>query len=156
MNIDNLCEFAFLFFCQLKVAERDIKKYQSLNAKVMFNSRGVKTVKVLKEGDKHFVKANIYRSFSNGITRNATIMFRRGKPSKGHCECTVRLSGLYCYVICLLLYLEHFTLHGETFIALTCTQGLQKWHGRGNAGSKQTQLCRVPLSHLRNLSRQFG
>ncbi|XP_044165655.1 uncharacterized protein LOC122949663 [Acropora millepora] len=119
----------------------------------MFNSRKVKTVKVIREGEDIFVKAHIFKSFTpatnNGITRPAVVLFRNGAPMKGHCQCSVGLSGLCCHVICLLIFLEHYTSHRVKFIALTCTQKIQKWHRKGV--TKQTELCHVPLSSLRNV-----
>ena len=135
-----------------------IKKYQALkrqgilgqyrNALPMFNSRKVKTVKVIREGEGIFVKAPIFKSFkpatNNGITRPAVVLFRSGIPMKGHCQCSVRLSGLCCHVICLLIFLEHYASRGVTFSALTCTQKIQKWHRKGV--TKQTELCHIRLS----------
>ena len=68
---------------------------------------------------------------------------------KGHCQCSVGLSGLCCQVICLLIFLEHYTSHGVKFVALTCTQKIQKWHRKGV--TKQTRLCHEPLSSFRNV-----
>lgn len=139
-----------------------IKNYQALKrqgslgqyrkALRMFNSRKVKTVKVCKEGSSIFVKAHIFKSFTptnNGVTRPAVVLFQDGTPIKGHCECAVGLSGLCCHVVCLLIYLQHYTSHGVKFLALTCTQKIQKWHRKGV--TKQTELCHVPLSQLRNV-----
>ena len=126
-----------------------IKKNQALKRQVslgqyrkalpMFNSRNVKTVKVMKEGEDIFVKAHIFKSFTlttnNGITRPAVVLFRNGAPMKGHCQCSV---GLCCHVICLLIFLEHYTSHGVKFIALTCTQKIQKWNRKDV--TKQTEL----------------
>ena len=142
-----------------------IKKYQALKrqgslgqyrkALRMFNSRKVKTVKVCKEGENVFVKAHIFKSFTStsnsGITRPAVALFKDGTPVKGYCECSVGLSGLCCHVICLLIYLQHYTSHGIKFLALTCTQKIQKWHRKGAASTRQTELCHVPLSQLRKV-----
>lgn len=141
----------------------DIKGYQKLKrqgsegqyrkALRMFNSRRVKTVKVLEEHEENivFVKANIYKSFSNGLTRQAVLLFRNGKPSQGHCECAVGVSGLCCHVICILLYLEHFMKTGTKFLSLTCTQKLQRWLRKCKKTANQTRLCHLPLSYFRNL-----
>ena len=140
-----------------------IKKYHALKRQGslgqyrktlrVFNRRKVKTVKVIKEGEDIFVKAHIFKSFTpttnNGITRPAVVLFRNGAPMKGHCQCSVGLSGLCCHVICLLIFLEHYTSHGVKFIALTCTQKFQKWHRKGV--TKQTELCHVPLSSFQNV-----
>ena len=74
---------------------------------------------------------------------------KNAAPMKGRCQCYVGLSGLCCHVIFLLIFLEHYTSHGVKFIALTCTQKIQKWHRKGVR--KQTELCHVPLSSLRNV-----
>ena len=74
-----------------------IKKYQALKrhgslgqyrkALRMFNSRKVKTVKVIKEGEDIFVKAHIFKSFTpatnNGITRPAVALFPEWGPNEG-------------------------------------------------------------------------
>ena len=143
------------------MSDKDIKCYQKLKrqgsegqyrkALRMFNSRRVKSVKVFEYESKLFIKANIYRSFSNGKTRVAVILFRNSKPSQGYCECAVGISGMCCHVICILLYLEHFTETGTKFLSLTCTQKLQKWHRKGTIKSAQTRLCHIPLHHFRNL-----
>ena len=82
-----------------------------------------------------FVKAHVLKSFSSasnsGIPRPAVVLFREGIPIKGYCDCPVGLSGLCCLVICLLIYLEHYTSHGVKFLALTYTQKIQKWHRKG-------------------------
>ena len=92
------------------VARAMIKKNQALKRQVslgqyrkalpMFNSRNVKTVKVMKEGEDIFVKAQIFPSFTlttnNGITRPAVVLFRNGAPMKGHCQCSV---GLFCGIM---------------------------------------------------------
>ena len=113
----------------------------------------MKTVQVIKEGEDIFVKAHVFKSFTpttnNGITRPAVVFFRNGAPVKGHCQCSVGLSGLCCQVICLLIFLEHYTSHGVKFVALTCTQKIQKWHRKGV--TKQTRLCHEPLSSFRNV-----
>ena len=86
-----------------------IKKYQALKrqgslgqyrkALRMFNSRKVKTLKVMKEGEDIFVKAHIFKSFTlttnNGITRPAVVLFRNGAPLT-HCQCSV---GLFCGIM---------------------------------------------------------
>ena len=74
-----------------------IKKYQALKrqgslgqyrkALRMFNSRKVKTVKVMKEGEDIFVKAHIFKSFTltsnNGITRPEVVLFSEWGPNEG-------------------------------------------------------------------------
>ena len=147
-------------FMNSQVSEGDIKCYQKLKRQGsegqyrkglrMFNCRTVKTVKVPKDGSKLFVKANVYKSFSNGITRPAVILFRNDKPSQGHCECAVGISGICCHVICVLLYLEHFSKTGIKFLSLTCTKKLQRWHRKGRSSSIQTRLNHLPLTHFRN------
>ena len=131
--------------------QRSLGQYQKAVRKL--NSRKVKTVKVIKEGEHVFVIRHILKSFTpitnNGITRPAVFLFQNGAPMKGHYQCSVGLSGLCCHVICLLIFLEYYTSHGVKFNALTCTQKIQKWYRKGV--TKQTELCHVPLSSFRNV-----
>ena len=113
-----------------QVLKRQGSLGQYQKALCMFNSRKVKTVKVCKEGENIFVEAHIFKSFTStsnsGFTKPAVALFRDDTPAKGYCKCSVGLSGLCCHVICPLIYLQHYTSHGVKFLALTCTQKIQK------------------------------
>lgn len=139
---------------QFQKFKREESKGQYRKALRMLNSRRIKTVKAFEVQENRYVKANIYKSFTSatnsGVTRPVVVLFKNGKPVKGHCDCAIGLSGICCHVICLLLYLEHYTKYRQ-FKALKCTQKIQRWHKKGKTPINHSEMCRLPLSHMWNI-----
>ena len=121
-------------------AKRQGKKGQCRKALRMFQSRRMKSTKVLKEGEHIFIKANVLKSFSSEVTRTVTVQFNGNCPQKAYCECAVGKCGLCCHSVLVLLQLKHFTLYGKLILALTCTQKLQTWH-QPRKGQKWHSKC---------------
>jgi len=138
---------------QFQKFKREGSKGQYRKALRIFNSRKVKAVKIIEVQENIYVKANIYKSFTSGsgVTRQVVVLFKNGKPMKGYCECSIGLCGICCHVICLLMYLEHFSTYNVQFKALTCTQKIQRWHKKGKTCPDHTEMCRLPLSYIRNV-----
>ena len=127
---------------------------QQQKAHRLFLSRKVVTVKVLQENNVTFVKGIIKKSYGQ-IFRPAVLKFTSsGIPEKGHCTCPIGLSGLCCHILCLLHFLIHLTETGEKFVALTATQQLQKWQGKGSIPMLPVhKLVKVPSARLKKVKK---
>ena len=136
------------------VSHEIFKKYSSLKqegsigqqekAARMLQSRKIVTVKTLEaDPSLMYIKALIKKSYGQQ-SRPAVILFFDGLPQKSNCPCPVGASGLCCHVLCLLLYLKHFSETKEKIEELTCTEKLQKWHRRVTKGS-------IPMIPLREI-----
>ena len=130
-------------------AKRQGKKGQYRKALRMFQSRRMKSIKVLKEGEHIFIKANVLKSFASEVTRTVTVQFNGNCPQKAYCECAVGKCGLCCHSILVLLQLKHFTLYGKLILALTCTQKLQTWHQPRKGQKNGTESAIKTASHIR-------
>ena len=129
-------------------AKRQGKKGQYRKALRMFQSRRMKSIKVLKRGESEvFIKAGVLKSFTTDVTRMVTVKFNGNIPEKAYCECAVGNCGLCCHAILVLLQLKHFTLYNQLLLALTCTQKLQTWH-HPNTGKRDSAKIRT-ASHIR-------
>ena len=49
-------------------------------------------------------------------------MLQNSLPRKATCSYLVGLSGLYCHILALLLFLKHYTDTNEKTLELTCTE----------------------------------
>ena len=67
------------------------------------------SMKSLQENKNLYVKAIVKKLYGTEV-RPVVILFEESVPLKAHCRCPVRLSGLCCHVLELLLFLKHF--HG--------------------------------------------
>ena len=135
-------------------AKRQSKKGQYRKALRMFQSRRMKSMKVLKRGESEvFIKAGVLKSFTTDVTHMVTVKFNGNIPEKAYCECAVGNCGLCCHAILVLLQLKHFTLYNQLLLALTCTQKLQTWH-HPNAGKRDSAkvktASRIRLKYFRN------
>ena len=141
-----------------KIKQEDIDVYQSAKrqgkngqyrkALRMFQSRRMKSVKVLKRGESEvFIKAGVLKSFTTDVTRMVTVKFNGNIPEKAYCECAVGNCGLCCHAILVLLHLKHFTRYNQLPLALTCTQKLQTWH-HPNTGKRDSAKVKT-ASHIR-------
>ena len=117
---------------------------QQEKARQFLLSRKIESVKVLKEGERTFVRAVVFKSYGHE-TRPAVILFENSKPVKGHCLCAVGLCGLCSHVFALLMFLKHYSDTGEKILALTCTEQLQRWHKRTKG---KGSIPMVPLRQL--------
>ena len=129
-------------------AKRQGKQGQYRKALRMFQSRRMKTIKVLKMGESEvFIKASVLKSFTNEVTRTVTVKFNGNIHEKAYCECPVGNCGLCCHAILVLLQLKHFTRYNKLLLALTCTQKLQTWN-HPNTGKKDSAKVKT-ASHIR-------
>ena len=92
----------------------------------ILTSRKIVTVKVLTDfslPDTLFVRGLIKKSYGEQ-NRPAVILFKNNFPQKAYCECPVGVSGLYCHVLALLLFLKHFYETKQNLLSRTCTKQL--------------------------------
>lgn len=95
-------------------AKRQGKKGQYRKALRMFQSRRMKSIKVLKRGESEvFIKASVLKSFTTEVTCTVTIKFNGNTPEKAYCECAVANCGLCCHAI-LVLLVAGLDLYSET------------------------------------------
>ena len=95
----------------------------------MLQSRKIVTVKTIHEQSGIFGRAMIKKSYGTTVWPSV-VLFQNSLPQKGTSSCPVGLSGLYCHILALLLFLKHYTDANEKMLGLTCTEQLQKWHRR--------------------------
>lgn len=135
-------------------AKRQGKKGQCKKALRMFQSRRMKSIKVLKRGESEvFIKASVLKSFTTVVTHMVTVKFNGNTPEKAYCECTVGNCGLCCHAILVLIQLKHFTHYKKLLLALTCTQKLQTWHHpntRKKDSAKVKTASHICLKYFRN------
>jgi len=138
-----------------QMTKRQGKKGQYRKALRMFQSRRMKTIKVLKANENElFIKASVLKSYNSEVTRNVIVMFKGNSPVGAYCECPVGICGLCCHAILVLLQIRHFTLHNELLLALTCTQKLQKWHRPAsckNTSANVKAASHICLKYFRNV-----
>lgn len=122
-----------------KIKEENIDAYQSAEslgkkgqyrkALQMFQSRRMKSLKVLKRGESEvLIKAGVLKRFMTHVRCMVTIKFNVNIPEKVYCECAVGNCGLYYHAILVLVQLKHFTPYKKLLLALTRTQKLQTLH----------------------------
>ena len=104
-------------------------KRQQDKAIRMLQSRKIVTVKTIHEQSGIFGRAMIKKSYGTTVWPSV-VLFQNSLPQKGTSSCPVGLSGLYCHILALLLFLKHYTDANENMLGLTCTEQLQKWHRR--------------------------
>lgn len=91
-------------------AKRQSKKGHHRKALQTFQSRRMKSIKVLKRTESEvFIIAGILKSYMTNVTFMVTIIFNGNIPAKVYCESAVGNYGLYCHAILVLLQLKHFT-----------------------------------------------
>ena len=110
----------------------------------MLQSRKIVTAKSIHEQSGIFVRTIIKKSDGTTI-RVAVVLFQNSLPRKATLSCSVRLSGLCCHILALLLFLNHYTDTNEKILELTCTEQLQKWRRRSEKG----YIPMVPLKQLK-------
>ena len=72
----------------------------------MLQSRKIVTVKTIHEQSGIFERAMIKKSYGTTV-RPSVVLFQNSLPQKATCSCPVGLSGLYCHILALLLFLKH-------------------------------------------------
>ena len=80
----------------------------------MLQSIKIVTVKTIHKQSEIFVRAMIKKSYGTTI-RPAVLLFQHSLPQKATCSRPVGLSGLYCHLLALSLFLKHYTDTNETY-----------------------------------------
>ena len=124
-------EDIFNAYCSFKRPGNNGEQEKALR---MLQSRKIVSVKTLRDNSGTYTRGMIKKSYGTTV-RSAAIYFQDNVPCKATCRSPVRLSGVCCHILTLLLYLKHYTDTKEKILELTCTQQLQKWHHRSKRGS---------------------
>ena len=104
----------FNAYCSFKHSRN---KGQQEKALRMLQSRKIVSVKTLPNNSGIYIRGMIKKCY--GTTVRPLLYIFKVVPCKATCRCPVRLSGVCCHILALLLYLKHYTDAKEKILALT-------------------------------------